>query len=155
MLEHINRHDRRNGQCPQEKCTDRHYSIRHNLSMRAYTFLLTALLAHLGTARPQASGGQVVLRDNYEGTAPNFNFEDHNIEGNGTITSVTSPVFEGKHAGKFMVPCDGSSFRAEVKTDSLGYGHFKFTFDTFLPADWAVTDLGTIISQWKTYSVWH
>lgn len=122
--------------------------------MRIPTLLASALLAtysKIVVANPTMARSSIVLRDDFEAPAPNFNFGGHNIEGNGSIESVTSPVFQSTHAGRFLVPNDGSSFRSEVKSTDFGYGHFRYTFANYLPRNWTQTDLGTVVAQWKTF----
>lgn len=95
--------------------------------------------------------GTTVFSDGFEGTAPDFGFVKHRYDGvdaTASIRAATSPVLDGSRSGRFTVPGDGKSWRAEVANDAVGYGAYRFSFSDFLPADWEWSDYDTILAQW-------
>ncbi|KAK2590176.1 hypothetical protein QQS21_012140, partial [Conoideocrella luteorostrata] len=89
----------------------------------------------------------------YEGLAPLFNYSRYRVDGGGSILSVTDPVSHGRQSAKFLVPNDGNSWRAEVATNTLGYGSFSFSFSNYIPGDWEDSTFNTIVAQWHGYKL--
>ncbi|KAH0593627.1 hypothetical protein MHUMG1_08765 [Metarhizium humberi] len=95
----------------------------------------------------------VVFSDDFEGSAPQFNHSRYRVDGGGSITAVTKPVFHGQQSAKFTVPNDGVSWRSEIAKNSLGYGSFSVSFVNYLPTDWVDTSVNTIVAQWHGFQL--
>ncbi|MBT2896677.1 polysaccharide lyase [Streptomyces sp. McG3] len=153
------------------RSTAAHHGNRRRPSRRTRLICTTALVAGATALTPVAFGaatapaapsalpssctapvnGRTVFSDGFEGSAENFNFVKHRYDGaeaGSSITAATSPALAGKQSGRFTVPGDGKSWRAEVANDAMGYGAYRFSFSNYLPADWERTNFDTVVAQW-------
>ncbi len=101
---------------------------------------------------PSATTDSVLFSDDFSSGNAN-KWPRQNIDGNGSITFVNQPALNSPYAVKFTVPNDGVSYRAELATDSLPYGTYRYRFAVYIPTNWVQDTLGTIVAQWHGYKL--
>ncbi|WP_205757481.1 heparin lyase I family protein, partial [Lysobacter enzymogenes] len=112
---------------------------------------------------PTPSCEKVVFRDGFwTGTINvdrvNYDQNDYTwtelpleMPGKSTATVVADPAGSGQLVGRFVVPDDGESFRAEVHRRRFDWGHYRYAISHYIPSDFARFRYDTIISQWHGY----
>lgn len=101
---------------------------------------------------PPATTDSVLFSDDFSSGNSN-KWQRQNIDGNGSITFTNLPSLNSPYAVKFTVPNDGVSYRAELATDTLPYGTYRYRFAVYVPTNWVQDTLGTIVAQWHGYKL--
>ncbi|WP_331768998.1 polysaccharide lyase (plasmid) [Embleya sp. NBC_00888] len=109
--------------------------------------LLAILSAiHVAPTGTAAAGTAIPFTDGFE-SGDTARWPRKGVEGGGTVGVTAAPAGGNGRAARFTMPDDGS-YRAEIATDRLPYGSYRYTFSNHLPSDWVRYERMTIVSQW-------
>lgn len=76
-----------------------------------------------------------------------------NMAGKSTATVLPDPAGSGQLVGRFMVPDDGESYRAEIQRKQFDWGHYRYAISHYIPSTWPAFRYGTIVSQWHGFAM--
>lgn len=109
--------------------------------------------------------GRLVFRDGFESGAftvdrANVDANDHTWSGFGldkpektNATIVRDPAGSEQFVGRFMVPDDGESFRAEIARSQFPWGRYRYAISHYIPSTFPRFKWETIITQWRGFGM--
>ena len=107
------------------------------------------------------SCGRAVFRDGFEtgaitvdkARADAWTSMGLEMPGRSTATVVSDPMGSPQRVGRFMVPDDGESFRAEIQRRQFPWGRYRYAVSHHIPSTWPAFKYGTIITQWHGFGM--